>query len=47
MPFELVESRYKNRKLDEVEQIKEQSKLTLRSEQNNSRQAKINVMNVI
>lgn len=47
MPFVLVESRYKNRKLDEVEQIKEQSKTTLRSEQINARQAKINLMNEI
>lgn len=45
--FVLVESRYKNRKLDEVEQIKEQSKTTLRSEQINARQAKINLMNEI
>lgn len=47
IPFVLVESRYKNRKLDEVEQIKEQSKTTLRSEQNNARQAKIDLMNEI
>ena len=47
MPFVLVESRYKNRKLDEVEQIKEQSKTTLRSEQINARQAKIDLMNEI
>ena len=47
IPFELVESRYKSRRLDEVEQIKEQSKTTLRSEQNNARQAKIDLMNDI
>ena len=47
MLFRSVESRYKNRKLDEVEQIKEQSKSTLRSEQINARQAKINLMNEI
>ena len=47
IPFELVESRYKNKKLDEVEQIKEQSKSTLRSEQNNARQAKIDLINEI
>ena len=35
------------RRLDEVEQIKEQSKTTLRSEQNNARQAKIDLMNDI
>lgn len=45
--FELVESRYKNRKLDEVEQIKEQSKITFRSEQTNARQAKVDLMNEI
>lgn len=47
MPFVLVESRYKSRRLDEVEQIKKQSKSTLRSEQNNARQAKIDLMNEI